>query len=145
MASSPQLVTGGSGFVALELVQQLLEAGHTVHTTVRSLQNEAKTKPLKQLQGNHEGRLKLFEADLLKPGSFAAAMAGCSIVFHVASPFRVPEKIKNGQKEMVDPALEGTRNVLGSVNKTESVKRVVLTSTSRFNQSSVCMPLLRSC
>ena len=135
MAALPQLVTGGSGFVALELVQQLLESGHIVHTTVRSLKNPGKTKPLKALQVKHEGKLNLFEADLLKPGSFAAAMAGCSVVYHVASPFRVPEKIKDGQKEMVEPALEGTRNVLQSVNQTESVKRVVFTSTSMFGLS----------
>ncbi|KAL5610597.1 hypothetical protein FOBRF1_006714 [Fusarium oxysporum] len=39
------------------------------------------------------------------------------------------KKIRDGQKEMVEPALHGTRNVLNSVNGTESVKKVVLTST----------------
>jgi len=36
---------------------------------------------------------------------------------------------KNPQKELVDPAKLGTRNVLESVNETPSVKRVVLTSS----------------
>lgn len=123
------LVTGGSGFVASHLILQLLEADATVHTTVRSLRNSAKVKPLTDMQARFPGKLKLFEADLLRSGSFDSAMAGCSIVFHVASPFKLPEKIKDGQREMVDPALQGTRNVLGSVNKTESVRRVVMTST----------------
>jgi len=123
------LVTGGSGFVASHLILQLLEAGATVHTTVRSLKNTAKVKPLTDVQRRFPDRLKLFEADLLKAGSFDAAMVGCRFVFHVASPFKLPEKIKDGQSEMVDPALKGTRNVLNSVNKTESVSRVVMTST----------------
>ena len=123
------LVTGGSGFVASHVVLQLLEAGATVHATVRSLSNEAKVRPLKTLQARFPGRLELFEADLLKQGSFDAAMAGCSLVFHVASPFKLPEKIKDGQREMVEPALTGTHNVLDSVNRTESVRRVVMTST----------------
>lgn len=77
-----------------------------------------------------EGRLLLFEADLLQAGSFHAAMQGCEVVFHVASPFKVPEKIKDGNSEMVQPALQGTRNVLKAVEDTPSVQRVVFTSTS---------------
>lgn len=41
----------------------------------------------------------------------------------------MPEKIKDGQKDMVDPALIGTRNVLVSIERTPSVERLVFTST----------------
>ncbi|WP_372176610.1 NAD-dependent epimerase/dehydratase family protein [Xanthomonas axonopodis pv. phyllanthi] len=82
------LVTGGSGYVACQLVKQLLEAGDTVHATVRSLHDSPKLRPLRQLQADHPDQLRLFEADLLVPGSFAGAMQGCSVVHHVASPFR---------------------------------------------------------
>ncbi len=71
----------------------------------------------------------MFEADLLVPGSFADAMQGCSVVHHVASPFLMPEKIKNGRTQLLEPALQGVRNVLTTVNATSSVERVVLTST----------------
>lgn len=134
---SPQkgsvLVTGGSGFVALELVSQLLEKGYTVHTTVRSLQNSAaaKLQPLVDLRAQYgEAKLQLFEADLLRSGSFHDAMQGCNTVFHVASPFRMAEKIKDGQKEMVEPAVQGTVNVLETVEETSSVEQVVLTSST---------------
>ncbi|MBR0834266.1 NAD-dependent epimerase/dehydratase family protein [Bradyrhizobium manausense] len=123
------LVTGGSGFVASHVISQLLASDAVVHTTVRSVKNRAKVQPLIDLQVRYPNRLKLFEADLLKSDSFDAAMTGCSVVYHVASPFKLPEKIKNGQTEMVDPALNGTRNVLGSINKIQSVKRLVMTST----------------
>lgn len=133
-ATGPVLVTGGSGFVALELISQLLSRGYTVHTTVRSLQNHAKLQPLRELRGGHpDGRLLLFEADLLQDGSFRPAMQGCSVVYHVASPFRMAEKIKDGQEEMVTPALQGTKNILQTVNETSSVVRVVLTSSSEFS------------
>lgn len=65
----------------------------------------------------------------MKADSFAEAMKGCEVVYHVASPFLLPDQIKDGFKDCVEPALEGTRNVLESVNKTESVQRVVLTSS----------------
>jgi nucleoside-diphosphate-sugar epimerase len=123
------LVTGGSGFVACYLVQQLLQDGSVVHATVRSLANESKLRPLQQLQQQYPEQLRLFEADLLTPGSFDAAMEGCTVVHHVASPFLLPEKIKDGQRQMLEPALRGTQNVLASVEKSKTVDRVVMTST----------------
>ncbi|MCK9700968.1 MULTISPECIES: NAD-dependent epimerase/dehydratase family protein [Pseudomonas] len=123
------LVTGGGGFVACHLIQQLLASGITVNTTVRNLANEAKVLPLRTLQKQYPGRLYLFEADLLAEGAFDAPMRDCNVVHHVASPFLLPEKIKDGRREMLEPALQGTRNVLQSVDKTPSVMRVVMTST----------------
>lgn len=124
------LVTGGTGFIGMYVVKLLLERGHTVHTTVRSLKDTKKCKSLFDLQAEYPDKLLLFESDLLKDSSFFNAMKSCDIVYHVASPFLVPQQIKDGFKDCVEPALNGTRNVLQSVNKTESVKRVVLTSSS---------------
>ncbi|MDN3023556.1 NAD-dependent epimerase/dehydratase family protein [Streptomyces sp. S.PB5] len=129
MGRTPVLVTGGSGFVGSHLVKRLLERGYQVRTTVRSTANEAKTRPLLALQAQHPGRLDLFEADLLVEGSFDEAAKGCGTVFHVASPFLVPEKIKDGRKDVVEPALHGTRNVLGAIERTPAVRRLVFTST----------------
>ncbi|BCS44516.1 MULTISPECIES: NAD-dependent epimerase/dehydratase family protein [Pseudomonas] len=123
------LVTGGGGFVACHLIQQLLASGNVVNTTVRNLTNRAKVLPLLTLQKQHPGKLYLFEADLLVDGAFDASMHDCTVVHHVASPFLLPEKIKDGRREMLEPALLGTRNVLSSVDKTPSVLRVVPTST----------------
>jgi nucleoside-diphosphate-sugar epimerase len=81
------------------------------------------------LQQQYPEQLRLFEADLLTPGSFDAAMEGCTVVHHVASPFLLPEKIKDGQRQMLEPALRGTQNVLASVEKSKTVDRVVMTST----------------
>ena len=67
------------------------------------------------------------ESDLLKEGSYNDAMVGCQIVIHTASPFLL--ETKNPQKDLIDPALKGTINVLNSVNETSTVTRVVLTSS----------------
>ena len=130
---SASLVTGGSGFIGLHVVKTLLERGHAVHATVRSLTNKAKCRALLDLQATFPGKLELFEADLLCEGSFTDAMRGCGIVYHVASPFYVPQQsIKDGVKEIVEPAIKGTENVLRSVEATPEVRRVVLTSSSEF-------------
>jgi len=71
--------------------------------------------------------LKLFEADLLVEGSFAKAMEGCEGVFHVASPF--PLGHENVDKELLEPAVNGTKNVINTAIATLSVSRIVLVSS----------------
>jgi nucleoside-diphosphate-sugar epimerase len=125
--TKPILVTGASGFIASWIVKYLLEGGYTVHGTVRDKSNEQKVSHLRKLDETSAGTLKLFEADLLNQGAFSAAMQGCELVIHTASPFQT--QVKDAQKQLIEPALEGTRNVLQSVNEIESVKKVVLTSS----------------
>ena len=125
---TPITVTGATGYVAGHVVHQLLERGATVHATVRDPSNEKKVGHLKKMGEELPGTLKLFKADLLVDGDFAEAIAGNEIVIHTASPFLVG-KIKDPQKTLIDPALKGTRNVLNTVNATDTVKRVVLTSS----------------
>ncbi|MFF4842743.1 NAD-dependent epimerase/dehydratase family protein [Streptomyces collinus] len=122
-------VTGGSGFVGGHLVRRLLQRGYRVRATVRRLANADKVRPLWEMQEAFPGRLALFEADLLDEGSFDEAFRGCSTVFHVASPFLVPEQITDGRRDVVEPALLGTRNVLAGIERTPEVRTLVFTST----------------
>ena len=126
--SKPVLVTGGSGYLASWLVKYLLDDGIDVHATVRNKSDDAKVGHLKRIAESAPGRLTLFEADLLDDGAFDVAMGGCQLVFHTASPF-VFSGIKDPQKELVDPAVAGTRSVLESADRTRTVDRVVLTSS----------------
>ncbi len=125
--SKPVMVTGATGFVAGWIVKKLLDQGITVHAAVRDPNDKEKLKYLDQLAEKSSGKIKYFKANLLEKGSYKEAMKDCELVFHTASPFKMV--VKNNQKDLVDPALKGTRNVLESVNETESVKRVVLTSS----------------
>jgi nucleoside-diphosphate-sugar epimerase len=124
----PILVTGGTGYLATWIVKMLLDGDCIVRTTVRNLNDKDKYAHLTNIAIKSKGSLQVFEADLLKPGSFLEAMKDCQLVIHTASPFFI-SGIKNAQKQLIEPALEGTRNVLNSVNQTESVDRVVLTSS----------------
>ena len=125
--AKPILVTGANGYVASWLVKKLLDEGLTVHAAGRNIENEEKFIHLKEMANGTDGSIVFFESDLLKPESYQKAMEGCELVYHTASPFT--SNYKNAQKELIDPAVKGTENVLNSANSTESVKRVVITSS----------------
>lgn len=125
---NPVLVTGGTGYLASWIVKQLLDQGFHVNTTVRNKANQQKYHHLLDMASESQGQLSIYEADLLLDHSFQEAMNDCELVIHTASPFKI-SGIKNADKELVQPALQGTRNVLFSANDSKSVKRVVLTSS----------------
>lgn len=125
--SKPVMVSGATGYVAGWLVKQLLENGVTVHAAVRNPSKTEKHAHLDEIAAKSSGSIKYFASDLLKEGSYAEAMEGCELVFHTASPFT--NDVKDPQKELIDPAVKGTANVLEQANKTASVKRIVLTSS----------------
>ena len=121
---APILVTGATGFVASRIVEQLLSMGRRVRGTVRSLSRNRDLSPLRMLPG--AAALELVEADLLTEGSFDRAAEGCSYVLHTASPYTLT--VKDPQRELVAPAVNGTFNVLESCERAR-VNRVVLTSS----------------
>lgn len=120
------LVTGASGFIAGHIVGLLLERGHSVRGTVRSLKKEPELAHLRNLVGAAE-RLEFVAADLLAQGAFDAAVLGCDAVLHTASPYVLDAK--DPQKDLVEPAVNGTHNVLTACLKSPSVKRVIVTSS----------------
>jgi len=125
--SKAVMVTGATGYVAGWLVKRLLDEGMTVHAAVRNPDKSEKVKHLDEMAAKSPGQIKYFKADLLDKASYAEAMEGCELVFHTASPFTL--NVDDPQKQLIEPAVQGTENVLEQANKTESVKRVVLTSS----------------
>lgn len=124
----PILVTGGSGYMASWIIKYLLEEGLIVHATVRNLNDQKKLQHLIDIQHLVPGTLKFFQADLLIDGSFDEAIKGCELVIHTASPFLLTG-IKDAKKQLIQPALQGVRNVFFAANESGSVKRIVLTSS----------------
>lgn len=121
-------VTGGTGYIASWIIKDLLHEGHKVKITVRDNKNTKKYQHLLDIENKTKGTLEVFSADLLKEGSFNDAVEGSEIVIHTASPFINSDK-GDTQKILVDPAVNGTINLLNAVNKSSTVKRVVLTSS----------------
>lgn len=121
------VVTGATGYIAGALIRQLLEAGVTVHATVRDASQQDRLQYLVDLANDSKGSIHFFSADLTQPGSFTEAMRGTCIVFHTASPFLM--QAADAHKDLIRVAVQGTENVLQQATQTPTVERVVLTSS----------------
>lgn len=119
------LVTGGTGYIGGEIIDQLLARGYTVHTTVRdAAKSEAK---LRRRWPDAGEKLKVFSADLLSDEGWAQASAGCDAVMHVASPF--PLDVPKNADDLIIPARDGTLRALEHA-LSAGIKRFIHTSSA---------------
>jgi dihydroflavonol-4-reductase len=109
----PVLVTGASGFVGWHVARLLLERGHNVRALVR---------PASRIP---ELDVERAEGDLRDRASLDRAVAGCTLVFHVAADYRLWSKKPD---DLYRSNVEGTRNMLEAA-RAAGVERVVYTST----------------
>ena len=124
---STVLVTGGSGFVGVHTILQLLAAGHTVRTTVRHPDRSKDVLAMLRQGGAEPGsRLAFATADLTEDAGWREAVGDCEYVLHVASPLSTT--VPDDENEMIIPAREGTLRVLRAAREA-GVKRVVITSS----------------
>jgi dihydroflavonol-4-reductase len=124
---STVLVTGGSGFVGVHTILQLLAAGHTVRTTVRHPDRSRDVLTMLRQGGAEPGnRLAFATADLTEDAGWREAVGDCEYVLHVASPLSTA--VPDDENEMIIPAREGTLRVLRAAREA-GVKRVVITSS----------------
>jgi len=121
------LVTGGTGFVGVHCILQLLQEGYKVRTTLRTLARKKEVLEMLRVGGIHSfDELEFIEADLSKDTNWDTAVEDCTYVLHVASPIFL--KIPKHESEMILPAVEGTLRILNA-SKKAGVLRVVLTSS----------------
>ena len=120
------LVTGGTGFIGLHCLQQLLDKGYKVRTTIRSESRKQEVlEAMKKYSSNCEN-LEFYIADLLKDDGWKEAVEGSKYVLHVASPFFLGEP--ENEDVFIKPAVEGTLRVLKACADAD-VQKVVLTSS----------------
>lgn len=125
MSTRTVFVSGATGFVASHIVARLLASGHHVRGSVRSAAPD-RVSHLRALPGA-DARLALVEADLLAPHAFDSLLAGCDVVIHTASPYVLD--VADPQRDLVAPAVQGTRSLLEACRRTPGISRVVLTSS----------------
>ncbi|OZJ05736.1 hypothetical protein BZG36_01310 [Bifiguratus adelaidae] len=126
MSGKLVLVTSPTGFLGAHVFRELLEKGYRVRGTARS---KEKADELKKDFSKYAAQIESFVdvQDIASDNCFDEAVKGVDYVIHVASPFFTD--IKNNEKDMLIPAIKGTKNVLSACGKEKSIKRLILTSS----------------
>jgi len=111
------LVTGANGHLGNNLVRALLENGETVRASVRNPNNRA---PFEGLD------CEIVQADLMDKDSLLRALEGVDTLYQVAAVFK--HWARDPQKEIIEPNMRGTRNVLEAAAE-QGVGRIVYVSS----------------
>lgn len=119
------LVTGASGFVGAHVFARLLDSGYRVRGTLRSL---SKAPYFYKRYPNHETDISFVEVpDMQVQGAMDNAMSDVDYVCHIASPYFTIST--NPMKELIEPAVNGTKNVMTSALKSPTLKRLTIMSS----------------
>ncbi len=110
------LVTGANGHLGNNLIRVLVEKGENVRASVRDIDNAI---PFEGID------CERIYADILDLDSLKNAMKGVHTLYHCAAIFK--HWAPSPQKEIVQPNIDGARNVLDAANE-EGVKKIVFVS-----------------
>lgn len=130
MTARSVLVTGATGYIAKHLVLQLLNAGHSVVGSARSLSREGELRDAMAAHledASALDRLSVVALDLNSDDGWDAAMQGIDVVMHTASPFPLGQP-KN-EDDLIRPAVDGALRAAKAANRA-GIGRIIMTSSS---------------
>ena len=110
------LITGGAGFLGINLVRYLLSRGHSVATYDIAPFDYPERSQINEVTG-----------DIRNPDALYAAMEGCDLVVHTAAALPL-----YSEKDIRTTDLDGTRNVLTAAQKRGIGRVIHISSTAVY-------------
>ncbi|KAI7384913.1 hypothetical protein KC336_g18104, partial [Hortaea werneckii] len=129
MKTARIFLTGATGFIGSYVLQDCLKAGYKVRVNVR---REEQAQFLKHQFASHAGELEFVVIpDISQQEAFGDSLSDVDYVLHIASP--MPGKGEDFKTDYLRPALDGTQAILSAARASNSVKRVIITSSVLAN------------
>ena len=110
------LITGGAGFLGINLVRYLLSRGHSVVTY-----------DIAPFDYPERSQISEVTADIRNPDALYTAMEGCDLVIHTAAALPL-----YSEKDIRTTDLDGTRNVLTAAQKRGIGRVIHISSTAVY-------------
>lgn len=128
MTTARIFLTGATGFIGSYVLQNCLKAGFKVRVSVRK---EEQVQSLKAQFASHGELDFVVVPDISKAEAFGNALSDVDYVLHIASP--MPGKGDDFKTDYLRPSVDGTQAILSAARASNSVKRVIITSSVLAN------------
>jgi NAD dependent epimerase/dehydratase len=132
-------VTGADGFIGSHLVEELVNAGAQVRALVYYNSWNA-LGWLSDVSTEVLARIEILNGDVRDPEHMRQGVEGCAYVFHLASLIGIPYSYE-APHSYVATNVGGTLNILEACRRSESLVRLVHTSTSEVYGSAQTVPI----
>lgn len=135
MSTETIVLTGATGFCGFAILQEALQYDYNIRIVVRSAAKAdvLRNNPCYKSLTRGPPRCSFYVVpDLSVEGALDEATAGADYMIHSASPLpftNLSLSPENQYRQMVEPAIKNTISALQSAKKSNSVKRVVITSS----------------
>ena len=126
---TPVLITGGAGFIGVNLAHRLLATGHHV-LVLDSLVRPGVERNLRWLREVYGERVHIEVADIRDAAAVRRAVAGTAHVFHFAAQVAVTTSLGDPVEDF-DVNARGTLNVLEAIRAQSVPPPLVVTSTNK--------------
>src|SRR5215470_4478038 len=110
------LVTGGAGFLGINLIRYLLAKGHTVTSL-----------DFAEFDYPERNQVKIVKGDIRDRATVDQAMEGVQIVVHTAAALPL-----YSEKDIMSTDLDGTRNVIDSAFQHQAERFIHISSTAVY-------------
>ena len=133
------LVTGAGGFIGSQVVERLAQQGAKVTALLRYT-SRSQLGCLAFLPGALLAQIELARGDVRDLDVVRDLVAQNDVVFHLAALIGIPYSYARPQ-ETIDTNIIGTANVLLAARDGDTVRRVILTSTSEVYGTARYVPM----
>jgi CDP-paratose 2-epimerase len=123
------LITGGAGFIGVNLANRLLDAGDRV-TVFDNLSRRGADKNLEWLRSLHGEDVRFIEGDICDDAELERAMRGVQVVYHLAAQTAVTTSVTDPRSDFQINAV-GTFNVLEAARHYGDKPILVFASTNK--------------
>lgn len=125
-------IIGGSGFIGSYITKIFLEENFKVKVSSTDISNKNKCVHLQSLA--NANNLEVCALDVRDVKLLEDFVKGCDTLVHAGTPFKLD--VKDPQTELFDPTVQGTRNFLQVISKSNELKKVVIiASIAAWNTS----------
>ena len=136
---SPALITGGSGFIGVNLAHRLLSSGETVYI-FDNLSRSNVTRNLQWLVGCHGSKAIVHIEDTRDSEALRRVVRRVDQVFHFAAQVAVTSSVENPRNDFETNVL-GTFNLLEEIRSAKRPPGIIFTSTNKVYGALNHLPL----